>query len=381
MNAQKTNWHLKHIGLAFSVLGIGLLVALVILGFQPVLPSRQAEGLEEVIARLMRERKISGLSLAIVQQGKIVQTKGYGYTDQTQKTPVTTETLFQAGSISKPVAALGTLHWVERNRLSLDSDVNDQLRSWKVPENEFTRQHKVTLRGILSHSAGLTVHGFPGYEVASTLPSLVQVLDGVPPANSPAIRVDAAPNSLERYSGGGYTVLQQWIMDVTGKPFSQFMHETVLKPLGMIHSTYDQPLSPEFELRAASGHDANGHAIVGRWHIYPELAAAGLWTTPSDLARFLIGIQKALAGKSNLVISPSMAQQMLSKQINNVGLGLFLEGEGSNLFFMHDGRNEGFDALMLATAHTGVGLVIMINANDDSGVLREISAAICKEYH
>jgi len=224
----------------------------------------QADGVDELITKRMREHQIIGLSLAIIQQGKIVKAQGYGFTDKSGKTPVTPTTLFQAGSISKAVAASGTLHLVEQGRLSLDTNVNAVLRTWKVPENEFTKEKKVTLRGILSHSAGLTVHGFPGYAMNSPVPTLVQVLDGTKPANTGAIRVDITPGSQARYSGGGYTVMQQLIIDVTEEPFTKFMHDTVLKPLGMTNSTYEQPLPPELSVRTATGYHANGEEVAGR---------------------------------------------------------------------------------------------------------------------
>jgi len=343
--------------------------------------SARADGVDDLILKRMHERNITGLSLAIVKDGKIVKAQGYGFIDKSNRVAVTAETLFQAGSISKPVAAVGVLRLVERGRLSLDEDVNGKLRTWKVPENEFMKEKKVTLRGILSHSAGLTVHGFPGYAVGKSEPTLVQVLDGAPPANTPAIRVDVVPGSLERYSGGGYIVMQQLVMDVTREPFAKFMRDTVLKPLGMTNSTYEQPLPPEWAGRTASGYYASGKAVEGRWHIYPEQAAAGLWTTASDLARFEIGIQQAVAGASNSVISQAMALQMLTKQKENAGLGLFLQGEGKTLAFMHNGRDEGFDADMAAFANTGKGAVVMINENDDSGVTKEIIEAVGKEYH
>jgi len=343
--------------------------------------SARADGVDDLILKRMHERNITGLSLAIVKDGKIVKAQGYGFIDKSNRVAVTAETLFQAGSISKPVAAVGVLRLVERGRLSLDEDVNGKLRTWKVPENEFMKEKKVTLRGILSHSAGLTVHGFPGYAVGKSEPTLVQVLDGAPPANTPAIRVDVVPGSLERYSGGGYIVMQQLVMDVTREPFAKFMRDTVLKPLGMTNSTYEQPLPPEWAGRTASGYYANGKAVEGRWHIYPEQAAAGLWTTASDLARFEIGIQQAIAGASNSVISQATAREMLTKQKENAGLGLFLQGEGKTLAFMHNGRDEGFDADMAAFANTGKGAVVMINENDDSGVTKEIIEAVGKEYH
>jgi len=213
------------------------------------------------------------------------------------------------------------------------------------------------------------------------LPTLVQVLDGAKPANTPPIRVDLVPGSQSRYSGGGYVVAQQMIIDVTGQPFPKFMAATVLKPLGMTNSTYEQPLPAEVASKTATGYHVLGWPVKGRWHVYPEMSAAGLWTTASDLARFAIGIQESLAGKSNPVISQSMTRQMLTRQKNDTGLGLFLQGEGKNLIFMHGGQDEGFHAEMVASANSGTGVVVMTNANRESGVCKEIIDTIVKEHH
>ena len=337
---------------------------------------------DEVVGSEMRKRHIPGLSLAIIQDGKIVKAKGYGVTEKGGETPVTASTLFQAGSISKPVSALGALRLVEQGKLALDEDVNAKLVTWKVPENEFTREKKVTLRGLLSHTAGLTVHGFPGYATDEPVPTLVQVLDGAKPANTAPIRVDILPGSQWRYSGGGYTVMQQLIIDVTGKPFPQFMQEAVLGPLGMKESTFEQPLPDrQGEAHGDRALPRTGSLVKGRWHIYPEMAAAGLWTTPSDLARFAIGVQEALAGKSAKTLSQAMARQMLTEQKNGYGLGVGLEGSGATLRFGHGGRDEGFDALLIAYAETGQGAAIMINANDNSRMMSRILEAIAREYH
>lgn len=329
----------------------------------------------------MQKRHITGLSMAVIQDGKIVKAKGYGLADKGSGLPVTTSTLFQAGSVSKSVAALGALHLVEQGKLALDTDVNATLRTWKVPETEITKTKKVTLRRLLSHSAGLTVHGFPGYALGQPLPTLVQVLDGAKPANTAPIRVDIEPGSKLRYSGGGYTVMQQMMIDVTGKAFPQFMQESVLTPLGMTNSTYAQPLPEQRAADTATGYYGDGKPVNGRWHIYPEMAAAGLWTTASDLARFAIGIQQSLAGESNPVISQSMSRQMLTDQGESDGLGVFLQGTGEALRFVHNGRDEGFDAVMMAYASRGQGAVVLINANDDSGALARVLEAIAHEYH
>src|SRR5262245_13234039 len=205
-------------------------------------PGAQADKLDEFAAAVIAKRNIPGLSMAVFEQGKIVKARGYGLADKTNNTPVTSATLFQAGSISKPVAALGALRLVEKGRLALDEDVNARLRTWKLPENSCTKDQKVTLRRLLSHNAGVTVHGFPGYAVDQMVPSLVQVLEGGSPANTAPIRVDITPGSKVRYSGGGYTVVQQLVIDVTREPFANYMQEAVLKPLGMTASTFEQPL-------------------------------------------------------------------------------------------------------------------------------------------
>ncbi len=340
--------------------------------------------MDDIIAARMQEHHIPGLSLAIVQDGKIFRAQGYGFTEKDGQTPVTPDTLFQAGSISKSVAAFGALHLVQEGKLSLDADVNTELQSWKVPENEFTENNKVTLRRILSHTAGLTVHGFPGYPVNGTVPSLLQVLDGVKPAATAAIRVDILPGSQWRYSGGGYTVMQQMILDATGEPFPKFMKDTVLEPLGMTNSTYAQPPPNVMAAMTAKGYFADGRGVKGRWHVYPEMAAAGLWTTASDLARFTIGVQQSFAGESNPVLSQDMTRQMLTVQYpalsNTDGLGVFRSGNGKALRFWHDGRNAGFDAFMIGLPNLRKGAVVMINANDDTGAVKDIMGDIAKKY-
>ena len=338
------------------------------------------DSLDVFIRAQMARRHISGLSLAIIQDGRIVVARGYGVTDEKTRTPVTTATLFQAGSISKPVSALGALRLVEAGRLTLDGDVNAALTSWKVPDNTFTATDKVTLRRILSHSAGVTVHGFPGYDVSGPVPSLVQVLDGAAPANTAPIRVDATPGAISRYSGGGFTIMQQLLIDVTGTPFPRYLHDAVLGPIGMTASSFEQPLPPDRAALTASGYYVDRTPVGGRWHVYPEMAAAGLWTTATDLARFAIEIQETLAGRGHGVISPAMARQYLTDQKGGSGLGIVVRGSGNTLSFSHGGRDEGFDAQLLAFAQTGQGAVIMINANDNSRFMGRILDFIGRAY-
>lgn len=344
------------------------------------LTQAHADPIDDVITAEMKRREIPGLSLAIVDGGKIIKAQGYGVTEKGGKTPVTAATLFQAGSISKPVTAVGALHLVEAGTLSLDADVNSKLTSWKLPDNEFTKEKKVTVRGILSHTAGMSVHGFPGYASDAPKPTLVQVLNGESPANTAPIRVEAAPGSAWKYSGGGYTVLQQLMIDATGKPFAEIMRETVLAPAGMRDSSYEQPLPAGNASLAATAHTSNRLPVPARWHTYPERAAAGLWTTPSDLARFAIGIQQSLAGTANPILSVAMTREILTP-VKTTGLGFFIDGAGTAQRFSHGGRNEGFDSFMGASMEGGRATIIMINVNDNSGMVNRILAAISETYH
>ena len=323
--------------------------------------------------------QVPGISIAVINDFKVEWVKGYGVLDSETKTPVSAKSLFQAASISKPVAALAALRLVEQGRLSFDEDVNAKLVSWKIPGNEFTGTEKVTLRRLLSHSAGLTVQGFGGYPADAPVPTLVQVLDGQKPANSDAVRVDVVPGKIWRYSGGGYTVAQQLMMDVTGQPFPALLAELVLKPVGMEDSTYEQPLPGLRRPVAASGHTSDGHLLPGRYHTYPEMAAAGLWTTPTDLAKFLLEIRRALRG-GTAVLTAEMARQMTTVQKSGYGLGLSIQGTGPSASFGHGGSNEGFKCQMMVFVENGDGAVIMTNGDRGGFLASEVQRAIAREY-
>jgi CubicO group peptidase (beta-lactamase class C family) len=333
------------------------------------------------LAERMAHYKVPGLSVAVINDGKIEWARGYGVVEKDGDKSVTADTLFLAGSISKPVAALAALRLVEQGKLSLDEDVNLKLKTWKAPENEFTKEKKVTLRGLLSHSAGLTVHGFPGYAVDAPMPTLVQILNGEKPSNTAAIRVDIEPGSRWRYSGGGYTVMQLLLMDVTGKSFPELTRDLVLAPAGMRQSTYENPLPKSLESSAATAHGPSGDKVKGRWHIYPEMAAAGLWTTPSDLARYIIEVQRALAGQSK-VLSREMAQQMVTVQKGSHGLGPGIDNAGKeSARFGHGGTDLGFEAIFTAYCQGGRGVVVMMNANRTQPLSQELIRAVAREYN
>ena len=347
-------------------------------GLQPRVRIQGEKPVLAPLAKRMQELHVPGVSIAVIRHGSIEWARGFGV-KEIGGAPVTPDTLFQAASISKPVFALGVLRLVEQGKLDLDADVNSYLKSWKLPQNDFTRTYKVTLREILSHTAGLTVHGFAGYASGAPVPTVPQILDGTAPANSPAIRVDTVPTTIYRYSGGGYVLAQQLLLDVTGIPTAKYMHDTVLAPLGMTHSTYEQPLPAKRLNEVALPYNASGAPIKGGPHVYPEMAPAGLWTTPTDLARYAIAVQQMLADKSKGLISASMARTMVTPVLGEHGLGPTAGGSPENLFFAHSGGNEGYRCNLFAYEN-GDGVVIMTNSDNGGVIVPEILRTLAVEY-
>jgi CubicO group peptidase (beta-lactamase class C family) len=349
-------------------------------GLLPAITFKGEAGRPADILSRMRHHKIPGLSVAVIEGGQLRWARGYGVTAAGGHTPVTPATLFQAGAASRSVAAMAALLLVQDGRLGLDEDVNSRLTSWKVPQNEFTAAKKVTLRRLLSHTAGVTLDGFPGYPGGAPLPSLLQVLDGTEPARSSKVDVDLVPGSEFRPSAGGYVIVQQLLQDVSGEPFHRLAQRIVLSRLAMNNSTYEQPLPPGRAAEAASGHRADGAAVEGGWRAYPEQAAAGLWTTPSDLARFAIEVRGAGAERVHQILSPESARLMLTPQLGRCALGLFVDGAADAEHFSHAGRNAGFDTVMVMYTHRGDGAVLMINANNNAGFVAEVLDSVAKEY-
>jgi len=327
----------------------------------------------------MRQHRIPAVSIAVFENYELAWSKAYGFAALESQERATPHTLFLAGSISKSVNALAALLAVADGRLSLDSPINEQLESWKLPENELTKATPVTLRQLLSHTAGTTVHGFPGYERGVNLPTLQQILDGQPPANSPPVRVDLAPGSRARYSGGGITITQLALVERSKRPYPELLQDSVLTPLGMTESTFEQSLPAERAKYAAVAYDPREAAIPGQHHLYPEMAAAGLWTTPSDLARFFLEIARARAGRPSHVPSP-IALQMTTRVANagpqGAGLGVFLFPRQGTPCFGHDGADAGFTAIAVASMDGGFGYVVMTNSDNGPKIFDELGRAI-----
>ena len=326
----------------------------------------------------MRRDSVPGLSVAVINDGAVEWAKGYGAKRSGSSDSVVVSTLFQAASVSKPIAATAALQLVDDGRLTLDDNVNRWLRSWRVPENEYTGQRPVTLRGLLSHTAGLTVHGFPGAPSDEPVLSPVEVLEGV--GKMKPVRIDTIPGAIFRYSGGGYVVAQVLAQDVTGHCFPTLMERTVLDPLGMYRSTYVQPLPEWLEDSAAFGHRGDSTPVESGWHNYPGEAAAGLWTMPTDIARFAPGIHDAYEGTPGALLQQSTARKMLSEQKDNWGLGPEVYGEGDSLRFSHRGSNTGYRAFFVLYPETGDGVAVMTNSEAGGGLMFDVARAVASVY-
>jgi CubicO group peptidase (beta-lactamase class C family) len=330
------------------------------------------------LAERMGHHRVEAVSVALIREYRVVWEDAVGLADREEGRKATAETLFQAGSISKPVAAAALLREAEKGTFRLDADVNASLKSWKLPESDLTAREKVTLERILSHGAGLTVHGFPGYAAGDAIPTVPQVLDGAPPSNTAPVRVDLVPGSRWRYSGGGYTIAQLAMSDTLGQAFPDLARTLLLAPAGMSLSTYEQPLPASRLAQAAAGYRRDGSPVAGKRHVYPEMAAAGLWTTAGDLARFAIAIQKSLRGDAGSVLSPVLAERMVTRFIGEYGLGFAVETRGSETYFGHGGADEGFQAYLVAH-RGGWGAAVMTNSDNGVALAVEILRGLARQ--
>jgi len=308
---------------------------------------------------------VNGLSIAVIHNYKVEWAKGYGWADTAGRVPVTVSTLFQPASIGKSINAVGMMKLVQDGKLDLNRDINDYLKRWKFPYDSVSRGKKITTIALLSHTAGLSVHGFDGYKWGQALPNIIQVLNGEPPANSPAVRSLFEPGIKFEYSGGGYEISELMAEDITGVPYARYINSTIFKQLGMRHTFYYPGLTNEAKKNLATAYRFDGAAIGCKYHIYPENACgAGLWSTPTDMAKFIIELQLSLQNKSNKILSATTTRQMFIPQVEkNNAPGFFIEQRGGGTYFHHDGLNEGFTSDYYASMKDGNGVVIMANTD------------------
>lgn len=335
------------------------------------------------IQELLDDSSVPGVSIAVVNDFQLDWAQAYGVADIEAGTPVTPDTIFQAASISKPVAAMASLRAVQEGFFTLDQDINTVLTSWKLPSNGFAADRPVTPRSLMSHTSGTgDGFGFPGYSPNGPVPSILQGLNGLAPSTVGPVRLERPPLTAFEYSGGGVTIQQLALTDAVGKPFEQIAQEWIFKPLGMTNSTFQQPLPREREPQAARAHGPNGEWRSGEpWRVYPEQAAGGLWSTPADIARFVVEVQKSLRGLANRVLSQAMVQEMVRPVgVGPYGIGFQIEKRGEGWYFMHRGDNWGFQCTLVAHSLKGYGAVIMTNGTNGDVVIEELLRRIELEY-
>lgn len=325
------------------------------------------ERFNQWLTRTMKDYQVPAVSIVVIRDYKIDWVGTFGVKNISTEEPITDTTLFQAGSISKPLTAMAVLLAAQDEELDLDDNVNDLLITWKLPDNQFTKKEDVTVKALLNHTSGINVPGFLGYAQDAKIPTLLQVLDGIPPANSPPIRVQAIPGKHYAYSGGGYVILQLLLQNHFNKSFNQLMNDLVLGPLSMSNSTFDQPLPSRLSNTIANPYYPGYVSVKGGPHIYIEQAAAGLWTTPFDLAKFIISIQESLRGNPYQLLKPKFAKMMVTPVKGNMGLGVMANVDKygqpteNGRYFMHLGQNEGYRSLFIAHVSKGYGAIIMTN--------------------
>ena len=329
----------------------------------------------------MAFHNIHGVSIAVIKDYKLEWARGYGWADTTDKRPATVNTLFQAASISKSLNAMGVLKLVADKKIEFDKDINTYLRSWKFPYDSLSKGKPITIAHLLSHSAGLSVHGFPGYKWTDSLPTDNDILDGKRPANTKAVRSEFEPGLRVKYSGGGTTISKKIIIDVTGQPYDVYMRQAVLQPIGMKNSFYTQPPPPRSFPNLATAYSRNGKPVKGNFHIYPEQAADGLWTNPTDLAQYIIEMQLSAEGKSNKVLPKEIIEKMLTPYIDkSSALGVMVDQRGMKKYFGHGGANEGFRCQYFGSIYGGDGVVVMVNS-DNGAIMPEIINAVANVYN
>ncbi len=324
----------------------------------------------------MKALDVPAVSIAAIRNGAIDWARAYGVS-AIQGAPVSTRTLFGAASISKPVTALGVLKLVEEGKIDLDTNVNQYLKRWKLPDNEFTVKQKVTVRELLDHTSGIGTHNGEIYDPSTPIPTLLQLLRGEKPARTPPVQVEAIPGTEFAYSNGGYLVLSLLIEDVTGEKFAEYMKRTVLDPIGMKDSTFDAPLPLEWQAHAATAYGADGNwAVPPSKFVEPNLAAGGLWSTPTDLARLLLEVRREYDGKSSKVLHQRTMRLMLSPGMGPTssrrwGLGFEVSGSPDNPYIRHEGSGY-FQDDMVEYLHDGNGIVVMTSGGGGGALEVEV---------
>jgi CubicO group peptidase (beta-lactamase class C family) len=334
------------------------------------------------LAQLMERFHVPAVSVAVIYDFKVVWTKSWGIADVETGEPVTDETLFQAASMSKPVAAMASLKAVQFGKFGLDQDINTILKSWKLPGSPFKGGIAVTPRMLMSHVSGTgDGFGFPGYDPGSPLPTIPQLLDGQAPSNRGPVRLVRPALSAIQYSGGGTEIQQLALTDSVGRPFAEIARDWIFGPLGMTSSSFEQPLPLARQRFTARAHSGEGKTMGARWHVYPEQAAAGLWTTATDYAKLMADVQLTLTGRSSRVLDRTTMQNMVTPVgVGPFAVGFQLKQLGQGWYFQHGGSNWGFRSEAIAHVAKGYGVVIMTNGENGSQIAAEVVTRVAAAY-
>jgi CubicO group peptidase (beta-lactamase class C family) len=346
-------------------------------------PGQKYESLVPEVNEILKQTKGVGLSIAIIENYQVVWSKGFGIKEVHTQDSVTTETLFQSASITKSITAAVVMKKVEQGKISLVADINQQLVSWKVPATSYTQKSVVNVRQLLSHTSGIASIPFPPYSINDRLPSLVEVAQGQAPARNQPVTVAYYPGKKYSYTGAGYVILEILLSDIEKKNYASVVAEDIFEPLHMRNSTFDLRLPNEKYTSVASGHLDGNVVLDDKYTLVYPLSFGSLWSTPTDLARFLSEIQSALNGTSATVVAKSTAREMvkpLSTTAGQYALGFSLEKRGPVQFFGHDGHNYGYICSMLGSMEGGYGMVIMTNSENGWKAINKIKKLVGRKY-
>ena len=329
----------------------------------------------------MKFYKIPSVSLAVINNGRLEWAKTYGYADIEMERLANAATLYQVASITKSVNGLAIMKLVQDGNLSMTNDIRNYLKSWTFPDNEFSKNKLITLKNLLSHTAGLSVHGFIGYRVSDSLPTINQILNGERPANNEAVKPIYPVNEHFEYSGGGYAVIRKILDDNISSNYDSLMQTLILRPLKMTNSTFSQPLLPQYK-NYAYGCDKEMQPLKGNYYIYPEQSAGGLWSTATDIAKFVLSIQHDLKGSQNSIIDKRLTEEMLTPVLNNYALGFGIVEKGGEKYFWHEGESYGYNSMYYGSFTTGKGVVILTNAYPSNGqpFIKELLNSVAVTY-
>jgi CubicO group peptidase (beta-lactamase class C family) len=327
----------------------------------------------------MKFHGVKGVSIAVINNYEVEWAKGYGWADSSEQRPVTPETFFLIVSISKSLNAMGILKLAQDNKIDINADINNYLTSWKFPYDSISKGKKITMAQLLSHSAGLTTSGGSDYQRGDTLPTIYDILDGKRPANSPAVRSEYEPGTRFQYSNNGSSIAMLTAMDITKKTYEDYIKETVLNPLGMNNTFFTDIPPGNLKQKFATGYNEDGTQLKGKYSILAQQAGGAAWSTPSEICKYIIEMQLSLKGKSNKILSKENTQMMVTPQIANSGLGVFVDSIGSEKYFQNGGGRRGFTSLYYGSFKDGKGVVIFVNSSNAS-IQKEIGYSVAMAY-